>query len=418
MRMTVIALGTRGDVTPFVALALRLRAEGHSVRIATHRDFGTFVERYGLEFYGLPGSYQDFVASPQGRHALGVPDNSVFGVSGIFLPFQNCAEALYDEGWAASADADAIICSPIARMAAELIAGKRDLPIVLGLAALSVPTRSYPHPVFPAWPLGPLYNKATYSMAAFISRNARTGMYQRWKREADRLSSSAERPLRYAILASVSPVVAKRPDDWPAFAHLTGFWFMPVDQHPTIPDTLREFISGGPPPVCLGFGSMADDRPEELRAIVRGALDRVGARAVIVTGSGGALFGLGPHEKVCEVAFADYRWLFQRVAAVVHQGGIGTASHCLAAGVPQVIVGYCLDHRFWGWRMHEIGVAPRALSRHTLTSSSLANAIRRAVEDPGLRARATSLAQPIAGEDGVGIAVRIITEHCVSPAPG
>jgi len=416
--MTVVALGTRGDVTPFVALGVRLRAAGHLVRIATHQDFGSFVERHGLEFHGLPGSYQNFVASPEGRRALGVPNNSVRGVSGVFLPFRDCAEALYSECWAASADAEAIICSPIARMAAELIAGKRDLPLVLGLAAVSVPTRCYPHPVFPAWPLGPLYNKATYSMAAFISRKARTAMYWRWKREADRLSSNLERPLRYSILASISPVVAERPNDWPAFAHLTGFWFMPGEEHPTIPETLRDFIGSGPAPVCLGFGSMADDRPEELRAIALDALDRVGARAVIVTGSGGALFGLGPREKVCEVAFADYRWLFPRVAAVVHQGGIGTASYCLAAGVPQVIVGYCLDHRFWGWRMHEIGVAPRALSRHTLTPASLANAIRTALEVPAIRARATSLAQPIAEEDGVGNAVQIIIRHCAGPAPG
>jgi UDP:flavonoid glycosyltransferase YjiC (YdhE family) len=37
MRITILALGSRGDVQPFVALAAALRARGHRIRIAARK---------------------------------------------------------------------------------------------------------------------------------------------------------------------------------------------------------------------------------------------------------------------------------------------------------------------------------------------------------------------------------------------
>jgi UDP:flavonoid glycosyltransferase YjiC (YdhE family) len=146
-----------------------------------------------------------------------------------------------------------------------------------------------------------------------------------------------------------------------------------------------------------------------LRAIVLDAIRRLKTRAVIVTGSGGALFGFGQRDDVCEVKFVDYDWLFPRVSTVVHQGGVGTASFCLTAGLPQVVVPYCLDHRFWGWRLQELGVAPRALPRHKLTASALALTVRQVVEEPGYLKTAAALAPSIRAEDGLNRALSILS---------
>src|SRR5437773_2291257 len=144
MRVTAIVFGTRGDVTPFVALGIRLRANGHDVCVATHADFEPLVRQHGLEFRALPGSFQKLVASREGRRALGVPRNSVLGLRGLFLPFRDCAEALYDESWEASANADAILCSALATRVASLIAERRNLPLALGLPIPSVRTGQLP----------------------------------------------------------------------------------------------------------------------------------------------------------------------------------------------------------------------------------------------------------------------------------
>ena len=48
-------VGTRGDVQPFLAVALELKAHGHRVRLAAHATYRMFVETQGIEFYPLGG---------------------------------------------------------------------------------------------------------------------------------------------------------------------------------------------------------------------------------------------------------------------------------------------------------------------------------------------------------------------------
>jgi UDP:flavonoid glycosyltransferase YjiC (YdhE family) len=198
---------------------------------------------------------------------------------------------------------------------------------------------------------------------------------------------------------------------------VSGYWFVPRKGPGAVPEEVRAFFKAGPPPICFGFGSMADDNPEELRTIVLDVLARLKTRAVVVGGSGGALVGFGEPETVCEAPFVDYDWLFRNVPVVVHQGGAGTAAHCLTAGVPQVIVPYCLDHTFWAWRMREIGVAPPAIGRQRLTASALAKAIRQTIDNPSFRAKAAALAPRISAEDGLGQAARILNDHFGCAAP-
>lgn len=39
LRITILAVGSRGDVQPYCALALGLQRAGHRVRVATHYNF-------------------------------------------------------------------------------------------------------------------------------------------------------------------------------------------------------------------------------------------------------------------------------------------------------------------------------------------------------------------------------------------
>ena len=227
------------------------------------------------------------------------------------MPFHDCALELFQQAWRACEDADALICSPLAVMAAALIAQARDLPLAVAEAVPSVTSRLLPHASFPALPLGSWYNRLTHALAGRLFLRGAAPVFQVWLAEARRLRpSAASRPVRSVTLAAVSPSVVPRPEDWPASAYVTGYWFLPSRDRTTIPAGLRAFVEQGPPPICLGFGSMADDNPQELKRIVVNALDRLNLRAVVVAGSGGALFGFDGHDNILEVPFADYDWLF------------------------------------------------------------------------------------------------------------
>lgn len=45
----MLTIGSRGDVQPYIALALRLKKDGHTVVIITHDEFKGWIEGYGLK---------------------------------------------------------------------------------------------------------------------------------------------------------------------------------------------------------------------------------------------------------------------------------------------------------------------------------------------------------------------------------
>jgi UDP:flavonoid glycosyltransferase YjiC (YdhE family) len=167
-----------------------------------------------------------------------------------------------------------------------------------------------------------------------------------------------------------------------------------------------DFLQSGPPPVYIGFGSMAGRDPERRAEIALEALKRSGQRGVLLTGWG----GLQPRDLPDDVYAVDsvpHDWLFPQMAAVVHHGGAGTTAAGLRAGTPTVIVPFFGDQPFWGRRVAELGVGPAPIPQKQLSVERLAAAIRTAAGDPAMRARAQELGRRIRQEDGVARAVEV-----------
>jgi sterol 3beta-glucosyltransferase len=425
MRITLIALGTRGDVTPCVALGIRLKAQGHTVRVATFAEFESLVRAYDMDYAPVSGSFSSFIATEEGRTALGVPYSRPTGAARVLDPLRGRAQEVFEQCWNACADAEAIGASNVGAPPALWIAGGRKLPFVGCQAVPSIVTSELPYNSFPPWPfggtngsangvgaaLGKRYNRMTHSLGSIIGKRGSISVLNAFRESARRFG--VERGWRFPqrlLLVAASPVVFPRPADWPAFAHLTGFWFLPEGTAGAPSADLRAFVEQGPAPLCLGFGSMGDNDPAHLREIVIDALRRVRMRAVLVGGSGGALRGFEDTDTIRSVASVDYGWLFPRVAAVVHQGGAGTVSFCLTAGVPQACVPYCLDHRFWSWRLEVMGVAPTPIVRHRLTGRKLAEMIQRVVGEPRFRTRAEEVAPTVRSENGAAQAAELVAD--------
>lgn len=63
VHITCLTIGTRGDVQPYVALCLRLMKDGHKCRIATHREYKSWIESYGIEFGQVLGDPAELMVS-------------------------------------------------------------------------------------------------------------------------------------------------------------------------------------------------------------------------------------------------------------------------------------------------------------------------------------------------------------------
>jgi len=71
MRITLLALGSRGDVQPYVALGNGLKDAGHTVRILTSSDFQELVTSYGLTFCDVGGRMEMGVEHIRAEDSVG-----------------------------------------------------------------------------------------------------------------------------------------------------------------------------------------------------------------------------------------------------------------------------------------------------------------------------------------------------------
>jgi hypothetical protein len=170
-----------------------------------------------------------------------------------------------------------------------------------------------------------------------------------------------------------------------------------------LPVAVRGFLEGMPdrPTICVTFGSMSIGKSGQLSRLLA-ALERVaaqmGVRFLFIPGwSAMSDITCGPLRDV-HVAAADeevcFRDLFPRCAGVIHHGGAGTAHTAMRAGVPQAVFPVLGDQAWFGQRVFESGIGPRAYPRNVLlnaSSRSMAAVIRRTVAallDTDTRARA------------------------------
>ena len=53
MKIAIVTLGTRGDLQPFIALALGLKKSGYDTLLISSKNEEEFVRNFGIEYYAL-----------------------------------------------------------------------------------------------------------------------------------------------------------------------------------------------------------------------------------------------------------------------------------------------------------------------------------------------------------------------------
>jgi sterol 3beta-glucosyltransferase len=410
MRIALVSAGTRGDIQPFVALAQGLASAGEEVVLAAPLDAEALVRGYGVEYRPLQADYQALMESDAARGMLANPLRAGRYLGSTVVPM---LEALTRGAWEAAQGADVLVFHPKI-LGAPDIAERLGIPCFVASPSPSlVPTRAFPVVGAATRDLGGTLNRLSYAAVRGITIPF-FGMLKRFRRDVLGLRPRSllahpfhaeGRPL--PVLHPISEQVLPRPSDWPANAHLTGYWFTREADAWAPPAELTRFLEAGAPPVYVGFGSIAGTDPARTTALVLDAVGRSGQRAILATGWGGLQpADVPPSAHV--LRSAPHEWLFARVAAVVHHGGAGTTAAGLRAGRPSVICPFFGDQPFWGARVHAIGAGPEPLPQRTLTAERLGDAIRAAAADAAMRTRAEQIGAAIRAEDGVGRAVGII----------
>ncbi len=417
MHLTILTVGSRGDVQPYVALGIGLKRAGYTVRLATHQIFHDFVTSHGLEFAPIEGNPQEIMSGAGGQQWLKSGRNAFAFVRHGLRLMRPVLDRMLADSVAACQDTRAIIFSTFG-FGGYHVAEKMGLPCFGSALQPLTRTRAYPNVQVPShWRLGGTFNYLTHVAGEFFFWLALRDPINRWRRESLNLPplpwkgpAAIVLQKRLPYLYGYSPHVVPRPPDWGEWLHVTGYWFLDGLARWQPPADLMDFLSAGPLPVYIGFGSMTPRHAERLTEAALEALKTTGRRGVLVTGWGG-LSRRDLPDSVFKIDAAPHDWVFPRMAAVVHHGGAGTTAAGLRAGVPAVVAPFFADQPFWGQRVHELGVGPEPIPQSRLTARRLADAIRIATGDAGMRDRAAALGHKIRAEDGVARAVEVVDRY-------
>lgn len=407
MRIALFTIGGRGDTQPFVALAVRLRQEGHRVTLAARPDFADLAADYGVDFAPLGHPYQPFITGAAESSALGAGhllNQLRYGLA----QRRYFSDQLNQDALRAAQGAEAIIYK-YSWITGYSIAEKLGIPCAAAMLFPLTPTRAFPSFLIGRGiSRGPLLNQLTWSLSEQVVWQLLHWDDTELRRELGlrplpffgpvARQQHEEMPVYYAF----SPVVLPRPADWPERMQVTGYWFLDPPPGWQPPVDLLHFLQAGPPPVSIGFGSMASRDAQATLDLVLRALEFSGQRGVLLSGWAGLGKGRTLPEFVFSAESLPHSWLFPRMAAVVHHGGAGTTGAALRSGIPSVLTPLAADQPSWARQVHALGAGPAPLPFQTLTAERLAEAIREAVTNSRMRQRATELSKQIQAEDGVG----------------
>jgi UDP:flavonoid glycosyltransferase YjiC (YdhE family) len=316
--------------------------------------------------------------------------------------------------WQACQESDVILHSFFGLFASKCIAERLNVPFYPALIWPDTPTYAFAHHLCPPeFRLGRVYNRLTYTVIEQVFWRLFRHLFNAVREEVLELPPVKKIPFpqirkdRIPVLYGYSSSVLPRPQDWPDWVHVTGYWFLENHSHWLPPGDLVDFLKSGSKPVYIGFGSMSNHDPEHMTNTAIQALKLAKRRGVIVGGQYGRAEGNLP-EEVYQIDEIPHDWLFPQMDAVVHHGGAGTVAAGLRAGCPTIVIPFFGDQPFWGWCVYEAGAGPKPISRKKLTPELLADVITTVVNNKSMKQSAEAIGSRIREENGVERAVELI----------
>lgn len=393
MQVLLATFGTRGDVQPLLALALGLRAKGHTVRLCAPPDFERWVNTFGVPFQSVGSNMHAFLE----RARLSPVAATVQLREEIAAHFAVLERA--------AAGVDVVIASG-AEVAARSVAEREGAAYrYLTVVPQQLPSRHHPPPYVP-WPsLPPILSAGTWTVASMIFRmlGARTLNAHRKRLGLPPVTDVLSHVLPQRAIVACDPLLGPLPPDLVGVAEQTGSLLL--DDPAVVPPEVDAFLARGPAPVCAGFGSISSGEPGKATEAIVSACRQVGRRLLLLSGWAG-LGGAVKGDDVFTCPELPLPSVLPRACVMVHHGGSGMTVTAARAGVPQVVVPHFLDQPYWGMRVQALGLGPAPIPAGRLDAGALASAIRSALQDEVVE-RARELA-PRIRTDGVAQTVELL----------
>lgn len=390
MDAIIVTLGTDGDVFPFAALGIKLRARGHRVFFVASAPYRYLAELHGFE-------YRELVSRAENDELFNNPD--------FWNPLK-CAPLAarwglrfvrrqYDLLAGLLSPGSVLVANP-GVLAAVMVHEKFGIPMASVLLQPGLIPSSIAPPVLP----GLLFmRRAPQPLWKLFWRGFDGFGHLLVGRTLNPIRASVGlKPVRRLFLEWISPqlVLGMFPEwfgrpqaDWPPQIKLFGFPEHDPGANSELPPEVEAFCGGGAPPMAFTFGTGMVHSAKLFRSAIEAA-QVLGTRAIFLTKYRNQLPDALP-PGILHCAFAPFQKLFPHCAAIVHHAGVGTTAKAMAAGIPQLACPICFDQFDNAARIKELGVGD-FVHASRLSGPRIARSISRMLT-PTTKSRCEEIAQ-------------------------
>lgn len=407
MRITAVAVGTRGDVNPLAELGEEMVKRGHEFRILAQEEFRPLIEKKNVTYLHLSGDAQHVM-----KYLVTDYKSSADFLIGL-MKLKKENPTFMEETLQALEGSDVCMygtCSGFVRDAAD---------------KLGIPCIRYFYSPYDRTDMYSLYSVEHNTPAVAKSYDNITGgmpmlsnlLMGKWRKKngiskVKNFEHYTEQNGRKVLtFYPVSPLLMPKDPKWGSQIHVTGYWYHPEEDaegYKTSPE-LEKFLTEGEKPVFVAFGKAESKELAELQVRTVEALKETGIKAVVQA------FQISEKQNMEKLYFVDkipYSYIFPRVKAVVHHGGCTTNGVGIWAACPTLIIPLALDQWYYGRTIYELGMGPEPLyiRKKLCTTAQLKDALTDLVSGK-YEKRAQELSKQIRQEKGMEEAIRAIEEY-------
>jgi len=417
--IVLVPQGSLGDLHPFIAIGLALKARGARVIVCTHPYFGCKVKATGLEFRALGPDRETFerdLDMPPEQIIRRMMRDHSFLLRRIVAPYM---EAWIDELLPTVEEADLVMGTPLS-YPAHIAAKICHKPFITGALMPAVLMSAYDPPATPEAPFvlspesawGHKLNQFIFTLGRLILAPGLAPISDVYRRHG----LPPQESLRGvnsdgATLALFSPLLAEPQPDYPPRTEMVGFPFFDSEdgKPPVLSGTIRDFLDAGDPPLVFSLGSVAIYNGERYYRNAAEAARQLGERAILLAGCESPLLNEDFGPDILVVPYAPHSLLFPRARVIIHHGGIGSTAQALRAGRPQLVTPVFGDQYDNGRRVNLLG-AGQVLNFKDFTVRKAIAALRPLMASSETEAVCRTIAPIIAAEDGSGRAADLLLQ--------
>lgn len=411
LRVYLGAFGDPGHAFPMMALGSRLVDRGHEVTFETWTRWRDHVEGEGMEFVAAP----EYAVFPTQERPLG--------------PYEAVVRATGQTRQAMRVRSPDVVVHDILTLGPALAGELEALPV-----ATLIP---HVYPVgaagLPPYALGAHPPRSAVGRALWrvLDRPVETGL-RRGRAELNQTRRELGLPPVERLHGGLSQSLClvgtlpqlEYPRRWPGSVHVVGPLLWEPPYHDVDPPV------GSAPLVLVAPSTAQDPQQLLLRAALAGlSTERVRVLATWNRRPPPVTLPVPPNVRLVE--WISYSRTMPGSSLVICHGGHGTLVRALASGVPGLVVPHSGDMAENAARADWAGAGVR-LPWRLLGPRTLRLAVRRALSDPDLAARAKGLAEWSSDHDGAARAAELVeelawgggpvaaqaSEGAASPSPG